>query len=365
MKNKEIEWWRTSFGTEEIRCLAKSISEEHISQGPVTAEFEAKFAKALNVPYAVATTSGSVALLMALMALGIKPGDEVIVPNRTFIATAHAALMLGAKVVLVDVRPDIPALDVSQIKRKITRKTKVIMPVHLNGRAVNMEGVGKIAEEFGLKVVEDACQALLSRNSSGFLGTQSDAGCFSLGVTKLLSVGQGGMVVTRQKEVCEKLKLIRNHGVHDTFSANYQQMGFNFKFTDMMASIGLVQLNRRQERVKHVKNIYQKYNSAIADFCAPFLKIIPVKISEGELPLYIEALCTDRPRLMRYLNSHSIRTRPFLPNLHLSPHLNNRGSFPQSQSFHHQGIFLPAGPSQSLRDVDRVVTALWRYGKTL
>jgi perosamine synthetase len=362
MKIKAIDWWRTSFGSKEIRSLANSISNEHISQGSVTAEFEAKFSQALNVPYAVATTSGSVALLMALMALGIQRGDEVILPNRTFIATAHAALLLGAKVVLVDVLPDIPALDVSQVRRKITRKTKAIMPVHLCGRAVDMEEVQKIARDYGLVVVEDACQAMFSKNATVYLGTQSDAGCFSLGVTKLLSVGQGGVVVTHRKDVYEKLKLIRNHGVRDTFAADYQHLGFNFKFTDMMASIGLVQLTRLTERIARLNTIFGTYISAFTEF-APFIKMIPVKSFQGELPLYIEALCHDRLRLMRHLESHSIRARPFLPDLHLSPHLNNRGEFPNSQKFCQQGIFLPTGPSQSMDNIRRVIEVLRTFGK--
>ena len=202
----KVSWWRTSLGEEEIQKLRQSVSEEHISQGPVTEEFETRFAEALNVPYAVATTSGSVAILLALMALGIGRDDEVIMPDRTWIATAHAALFLGAKPVLVDVRPDVPTIDVAQIKSKITDRTKAIIPVHINGRGGDMEEIQTLAIEYGLLVVEDACQALFSKNSAGFLGTQSDAGCFSLGVGKLISTGQGGVVVTRSRDTYEKLK---------------------------------------------------------------------------------------------------------------------------------------------------------------
>ena len=358
---ENISWWRTTFGQEESQRLADSLSHEYVSQGPVTAEFEAKFANALDVPYAVATTSGSVALLMALMALGVGRDDEVIVPNRTFVATAHAAILVGAKVVLADVEYDYPNIEVDQVKNKITSRTKAIMPVHLNGRASDMDGLNQLATEHGLYVVEDACQAMFSKDSVGFLGTRSHAGCFSLGVTKLISTGQGGMVVTKDEETYERLKLVRNHGVPDTFAGTYQQAGFNFKFTDLLASIGLVQLDRVAARVAHVNKVYQRYAVGLAQFETPFLQLIPVDLAGGEVSLYIEILCPERDELMAYLEAQGIQTRPFHPDLHLSPHLGNSGEFPNSKRFGEQGVFLPCGPDQSLANVDRVLEALGGY----
>lgn len=361
MTTGEIRWWRTSFGREEVRGITQAIADEHISQGPLTARFESAFARSLGVPYAVATTSGSAALMMALMALGVGPGDEVILPNRTFVATAHAALLLGAKVVLVDVLPHITALDVSQVERRITRRTKAIMPVHLSGRAVDMAALRKVARKHGVSVVEDACQALFSRGHGGFLGTLSDAGCFSLGVTKLISTGQGGVVVTRSRKIYEQLKLVRNHGVADTFEAVYGVKGFNFKFTDLQASLGLVQLGRGPERVKHVKAVYSTYASALAGL--PFLKLIPVNVKGGEVPLYVEVMCEEREPLRKFLARRGVQTRPFLPDLDRSPHLRAKGAFPHSRPFSAQGFFLPSGPSQSLSDVERAIEAIRSYGK--
>ncbi|MBK8870693.1 MAG: DegT/DnrJ/EryC1/StrS family aminotransferase [Elusimicrobia bacterium] len=361
MDIKKIDWWRTSFGQEEISMLTKSMSEEHISQGPVTAEFEAQFAKAMNVPYAVATTSGSVALLMSLMAMGVKRGDEVIVSNRTFIATAHAPLMLGAKVVLVDVHRDVPVMDVSLIKKKITARTKAIMPVHLCGRAVDLAGIHRLAKAYGLCVIEDACQAMFSKNERGYLGTQSDVGCFSLGVTKLISSGQGGVVVTSNRRTYEELKLIRNHGVPGTFEATYPRLGFNFKFTDIQAAIGLAQLRRVKDRLLKLHSLYRKYEGNLKELDFPFLRLIPVNVNAGEVPLYIEALCQNRDSVRNYLNSRGIEVRPFLPNLNQSPHIKNGGSFPHSTEFSKHGFFLPSGPDQSDSNVDRVLNAMQSY----
>ena len=353
---KKILWYRNSFGEAELQKIRESVSNEHISMGPVTDQFEKQIAKALKVPYAVVTTSGSVALLMAMMAKGIGPRDEVIMPNRTWIATAHAPLILGAKVVPVDVLPDIPALDVSQVREKITSRTKAIMPVHLNGRSVDMEEIQIIAKEYGLFVVEDACQAIFSKNSNGFLGTQSNMGCFSLGVTKLISTAQGGVIVTQNKETYEKLKLIRSHGTVDNINPVYGLIGCNFKFTDILASIGIVQLSQANKKIIHVKKLYEKYVESIKSL--PYIKIIPVKVSKGELPLYVEVLCESRQKLMEFLESKGIMTRPFLPNLDSAPQLGNVDKFPNSEIFNKQGIFLPCGPSQSFENVDYVLEAL-------
>lgn len=359
----QVPWWRTSFGDEEVEKLKESVSEEHINQGAVTAEFEAQFAEALDVPYAVATTSGSTALLLSLMSLGIGQGDEVILPNRTWIACAHAVLMTGAKVKLVDVRPDFPAIDVSQIRQAITPQTKAIMPVHLNGRSVDMAEIRAIAEEHDLCVVEDACQALFSSNAAGYLGTQSDAGCFSLGVTKLISTGQGGMAVTHNQETYEKFKLVRNHGVVDNFTDTWNELGFNFKFTDLQASFGVVQLTRAAARIEHVKQVYVRYASAMDEFDFPFLKLIPVNLEGLEVPLYVEALSDEREQLISFLGTRGIQIRPFYPSLHTSDYLENSGDFPRSEMFHRKGLMLPCGPEQPLENVDTVIDALRLYGE--
>jgi perosamine synthetase len=356
-----VPWWITRIGKVEISSVAESIRSGHISQGPVTEELEARMAELLDVPYVLATTSCSVALLMALMALGIKKDDEVIVPNRTWIATAHAPLILGAKVVLVDVTPELPIMDVSSVKKSITGRTRAIMPVHLCGRSVDMEAVGEIARENGLYVIEDAAQALFSRNSRGFLGTQSNVGCFSLGMTKLISTGQGGIVVTRDREIYEKIKKIRNHGVTNNFYPVFSQVGCNFRITDLQASLGIPQLSRLKKRLAHIKSIYERYADGIKEL--PYLKIIPVAVSHGEIPIYVEVMSNERKKLIDFLTSRGIEIRPFLPNLCSAPYLECNDDFPNSKAFNDQGLFLPCGPDQPMRNVDRVIETLHLYGK--
>ena len=354
-----ISWWRTSFGDREVEKLRESVQKECIGQGLVTEEFEEEISLALNVPFVVATTNGSAALYMALLSLGIGHGDEVIIPNRTWIASANAILLTGAKVVLVDVRSDLPLIDVAQIQSKITTQTKALMPVHLNGRSADMQGIQRLAEKFGIPIIEDACQAFFSSNFNGYLGTQSDVGCFSLGLTKLVSTGQGGFVVTKNRDVYERLKCIRNHGVTDEFAESYDQFGFNFKFTDLLASFGLVQLSRVSKRIVHLNKIYAKYESAISKFKC--VNLLPVNVLNGEIPLYVEVLCPERKELENFLHFHNIQARIVPPDLSTSSCIKDDGSFPNSIRFSDQGLYLPCGPEQPLENIDFVIDTLYDF----
>jgi len=359
LKN-HISWWRTNFSEEDVEKVSESIRNENISMGKVTEEFEAQLADALNVPYVVATTSGSMALLMALMALGIKHGDEVIVPNRTWIATAHAPMMLGAKPVLVDVLPDRPVMDTSLLREKITSKTKAMIPVQLNGRAVEMEEVWEIAREYGLSVVEDSAQGLFSKYHGKCMGTQSDAGCFSLSVAKLIPTGQGGFVVTPRKDIYEKMRLIRTHGVDDVNSGTpFLQMGFNFRYTDLQASIGLVRLHKVVERINNLKEIYEMYREGLQGI--EHLKLISVHVEKDEIPLYVEILAEERERLVEFLVSCDIQTRPMYPDLDTAAHLKCSDEFPNTRKFGKQGLVLPCGPDQPVENVARVTNQLQLY----
>ena len=361
MANTNISWWRIEFGEDDIQKVAESIRNENVSMGLITAEFEARLAEALGVPYVVATTNGSIAILIALMALDIKEGDEVIVPNRTWIATAHAPMMLGAKVVLVDVHADRPIMDVSKIREKITSRTKAIIPVPLNGRAVEMQEVWKIAAEYGLHVVEDAAQGLFSKCAGAYIGTESDAGCFSMSIAKLIPTGQGGFVATKRKDIYEKLRSLRTHGVEDVNSGTpYLNMGFNFRITDLQTSLGLAQLGKVADRIEKLKALYLRYEAKLEGLDS--VQLIPVDIARGEVPLYIEVLCQRREELRKHLITAGVQTRPFYPNIETAAHLDVAGDFPNSRVFDEQGLVLPSGPDQPSENVDRVVEALDSFG---
>jgi perosamine synthetase len=352
-----IPWWKTSFGDEEISRVTESFRNQSISQGKVTQEFEEKLSEYLGVNHVVATSSGSTALLLSLMAIGIKPGDEVIVPNRTWIATAHAPYLLGAKVVLVDVEKNRPIIDISKIEERITPKTKAIIPVHMNGRAVEMLKLNSIAKKHNLFVVEDAAQAIGSRNSIGYLGTQSDIGCFSLSVAKTIATGQGGFAVTNDDEFAYKLKAIRTHGVENVKDPkDWVMPGFNFRFTDLLASIGIEQLKKLPSRLEYLKEIYFSYLEGLKN---TELESIPVDIQSGEIPVYIEYLVSNRETFIDKLASEGIDSRPFYPDLDKATYFSQDGiDFQNSRKYGTNGIYLPCGPTQPKKNIQRVINTI-------
>lgn len=358
--DRDIPFWLTAIGEEELNEVVATFGKKKFSLGPITRELEAEIAERLEVPYAVCTTSGTMALVMALMAHGVGPGDEVIVPTRTFIATAHAASLLGADVVLVDCLPDTPLIDVAEVAKKITSRTRAVMPVHLNGRTADLEGLLGLARKRNLLVIEDAAQGFLSRMPNGaFQGTGADAGCFSFSMVKLISTGQGGAVVTHDRETHDRLRSLRDHGVRDTIAHEYLEPGANFKFNDVLASIGLWQVRKSPDKAAHVNAIYKRYREGLAEL--PFIDMLPVNVEAGEVSLWPEAICEERDRLMDFLDQHGIQTRKFLPCVHTAPHYNAGECFPNSERFSRIGFNLPGGPSLPMDWVDRTIETLRAY----
>lgn len=359
MAEYSVSWWRTEFGEPAIEAISQAIRRERIGQGQLSERFEIDFASRLGMKHALVVTSGSVALYLALLAKGIKNGDEVLVPDRTWVATAHAPYMLGAKPVLLDVLPNVPVVDTSLIESKITPKTRAIIPVHLNGRGCNMEVIMDIAKRYDLLVVEDACQALFSKHADGtYMGTSGDAGCFSLGTTKLISSGQGGVIVTNDDDYFEKLKLVKNHGVVDQFTDRWNQFGFNFKFTDIQAAMVHQQLDSVEDRLFSLRRLYKTYSDELSG--SELVQLIPFQSSK-ELPLYVEALTKDRQRFISYMATKGIQCRPYPPSLHTTQYLNSGGELPNSVKFNQQGLYLPSGPHQPEDKIQKVLEALRAY----
>tara|TARA_B100000315_G_C14546717_1_gene573603 strand:- start:106 stop:1197 length:1092 start_codon:yes stop_codon:yes gene_type:complete len=357
----KISWWRIHFGDEEINNVTSAIKNENLSQGEIAEKFEKNICSILNTEHVTVTLSGSIALLMSLIVIGIKPGDEVIIPNRTWIATANAALLLGAKVVLVDVEENKPIIDVNRIEENITKNTKAIIPVHINGRDANLEKVVKIAKKNHLYVIEDAAQALYSRNKSGYLGCQSFCGCFSMSLAKIISTGQGGFIISSDKETYNKLQFMRTHGVSNLVDAKFDNFGFNFRFPDTLASIGLAQLNRLKEHVERTKTIYDQYLSGLDDL--DDLKLIKVNTEIGEVPIYNEILVNERVKLIDYLAKNGIETRQFYPNIGSASYIKNNMNYPNSDKFANDGVYLPSGPGQTDDNIQRVIDCIRSFYK--
>lgn len=358
-----VPWWKTDLGETEIAAVTRAIRERHVHHGPVCRELEAALARRLGVPHVVATTSGSVALLLAMLACGVGPGDEVVVPALTFIAPAHAALLLGAQVRLVDVGPERPLLDVTALESVVTERTRAVVVVHLNGRAADVAGVRRVAERAGARVIEDCAQALGSRGPAGWLGREGDVAAYSLGITKLITTGEGGFVVVRDAELHDRLVRVRNHGVHAIADNVFDGIGSNFRLTDMQAAVGLAQLARMDDRIAGVRRVYDFYRQRLA--ATPWIELLEVRTGAGELPLWAEALCPQRDAVLAALRAHGVETRAFHPCLAASPHLHAAGAFPNASSFAARGLTLPSGPDQSEDNLEATVAALLATGASL
>lgn len=357
----QIPWWQTSFDNGEDVAVLDSIKSKNISQGTITKEFEKRLATYLNVPEVIATSSGTSALTLALMGTNISPGDEVLIPNRTWIATAHAVQILGAVPVFVDTEVSLPIMQLSELDKLVTPLTKAIIPVHMNGRGVDMETLNNFASHRGLIVIEDAAQAFGSKNLKGnFLGTLSSAGCFSLSVAKIISTGQGGFIATKDLELASRLRNLRTHGVENTIEPEkWVAPGFNFRFTDVLASIGLVQLGLIEKRRAYAKEVYTKYVSALS--ASSNCKIIPMQ--DYELGPYIEVIAEDRTALREHLLLNGIETRPFYPDLNSAPYWKKRNDIElvNSKRFANNGLYLPAGPSISKNQIDKVIDIILKF----
>lgn len=354
-----IPWWYTELGEAEKEKMLEAFMGRRLTLSRSVQEVEERFASLLNVPYAVMVNSGSSALLIALLAIGIGPEDEVIVPSLTWIATAQAPAILHAKVKLCDCASDAPILDIQQVERLITAKTKAIIPVHLNGRECDIQALRTLAARSGALIIEDACKALFSRGKEGCLGTIGDIGCYSLGMISLVSVGYGGLVVTRNKTIYEKLKAIRDHGVQRS-PEEYRYLGFNFKISDLLASLALPQLQHIEQRIKNAVALHDVYEGQIAH---PDISILPIDKRSGKVPVYVEAYSERRAEVLEFLLQKGVQISCYHLPTHHAPYLEATGSFPNAERFAKHSFILPSGPSQKPEAISLVIEALNQFNR--
>lgn len=268
---------------DDIAAVVQTLRSTYLTQGPATVQFEEDLASYTDSEYAVAMNSGTSALHAAYAALGVGPGDEVIVPANTFVATANAAVYLGATPVICDIREDTYNIDETKIEVLITDKTKVIAPVHFSGQPAAMDAIWDIAKKHGLYVVEDACQALGARYNGKKIGGLSDITVFSFHPVKLITSIEGGAATTNNKEWAQFMKDFRSHGVtKDQDRMMYkspgpwyfemQSLGFNYRMTDVQAALGSSQLKKLDawnERRRSLARVYDEAFSGIASITSP------------------------------------------------------------------------------------------------
>jgi perosamine synthetase len=358
-----IPWWRPQLGLEERDGVLEVIAANYLNEGDVTAEFEQRAAAMFGARYGVATTSGTSAIFLALAALGIGRGDEVLVPDVTFIATANAVTLTGATPVLVDVDPATLTIDPAAMERACTPRTKGVVPVHVSGRAAAIERIVDVANRAGIAVVEDAAEALFSKHRGRCLGTFGAAGCFSFSAAKTITTGQGGLVVTDDEKLAVRLRELKDQGrpVRGTGGNDvHHSIGFNFKLTNLQSAIGLAQLSRLEARAAHLRDIYRWYSRGLAE--VPEVHLLPFDVDAGETPQWVDAIVERRDALVEYLLQKEIECRPFWYPLHTHrPYSRPDSGFPVSTRLMPRALWLPSALHLGEAEVRLVCDEIRRF----
>jgi len=314
MKVPQMTPW---LGSEELACVQGPIEENWITEGPRSARFVERLLELTGSKYAVLAPNGTLALYLGLVATGVNPGDEVIVPDCTFIASANAVIMAGATPVFVDVNDYNFQIDLSNADALVTKRTVAVMPVHLYGMAANMTEVTAFAQRHGLKVVEDAAQGIGVRYQGSHVGSFGDAGCFSFFADKTITTGEGGLVACRDEAIYERLRLLRNQGRLDRGSFIHPAIGYNFRMTDIQTAIGLAQLDKLDQIIERKRTILQWYHDELDSLDeVGFIRVEP---GSTYVPFRIVLLCEAAGALADVLKEHDIDTRGTFYPLHRQP----------------------------------------------
>lgn len=364
-------------GEEEARAVAEVVRSGWLTMGPRTFEFEQRFAAYVGAKHAVAVNSCTAALHLALDAIGLQAGDEVLLPTTTFTATAEVVAYFGARPVLVDVDPVTMNMDPGDAERRVTLKTKAIIPVHLGGQPCDMQELRALADRHDLLVIEDAAHAIPASYRGVPVGAISHITAFSFYATKTLTTGEGGMLTTDNDLYADRMRIMRLHGISRDAWKRYTaegswyyeviHAGFKYNTTDMNAAIGLVQLAKCDRMAAARRSIAQRYSAAFA--LQPALECPTVKPDrESAWHLYIlrlrpESLTLSRNQFIDALRQRGIGTSVHFIPLHLHPFYADRygyrpGDLPNSERQYARCLSLPMYPSMSVADVNCVIDAV-------
>jgi perosamine synthetase len=358
--HKKIKFWQPELGTEEQKYIKRVFDSNYPNEGELTSLFEQRICKLLGTKHAIAVTSGTTAIFLSLKALGIQHGDEVIVPDITFIATANAVQMCGATPVLVDIDQN-AMMSPNALVDAISPKTKAIIPVHVSGRAADMDSIIKISNSNGIPIVEDAAEAFMSKYGGKCLGTFGDVGCFSLSPNKTITTGQGGIIVTDDDDMNLRLRKLKDHGRATRGTGGndlHNIIGYNFKFTDIQAAVGLGQLVYLEDRIINMENIHRMYEEKLAELDDIFL----FTLKKGEIPQWTDCTVAHRDELVRYLASIDIECRKFWLPIHTQkPYMLPDDNFINSIRLSKKAMWLPSAFSLYSSDIDKVCENIRKF----
>ena len=353
-------------GELESRYVQEALREGEVSsRGRFVTAFEKKFSEVTGARYGIATCNGTCALHLALLATGVGPGDEVLVPSLTFVATANAVRYLGAQPVFVDIDPHYWGMDPDLVSGKITPRTRAIIPVHLYGHPVDMDPILAIAREHELIVIEDAAEAHGAAYKDRSVGAMGTAGIFSFYGNKILTTGEGGMVVINDPMVAERARLLRDHGADPERRYWHPVIGYNYRMTNLQAALGLAQLEQLDAFLRRRRAISGLYYRSLQD--VPGLTFQSKKEWASPVSWMVSLLVkpnreVNRDMLMRTLEAQAIETRPFFHPIHTLPPYHQPGvTCPISEQVASQGLNLPSGVPLTDGEVERVASAIREF----
>jgi len=354
-------------GKEELENVIKAVNSGWISsKGEFIEKFEKEFAKYCGVKYGVSTSNGTTALHLALTALGIKEGDEVIIPDLTFIATVNAVTYCGARPVFVDSRPEYWCIDPEKIEEKITPRTRAIIPVHLYGHPCDMDAIMDIAKKYDLFVIEDAAEAHGAEYKGKKVGSFGDISCFSFYGNKIITTGEGGMCLTNNEELADKMRILRDHGMNPKKRYWYDVIGFNYRMTNIQAAIGLVQLQKIDKFIEKKRQIARWYEEGLKELAEKEMITLHPQMKWAKCVYWMYSILIKdkfgmkRDELMKKLEENGIETRPLFYPVHTMPPYKSDERFEIAEKIARKGINLPSGLAIKEQDILKVIKAINR-----
>jgi len=357
-----------SIDAQEERAVQAVLRSGFLVQGKTVARFEEAVARYLDVKHAVAVSSGTSALHLALVSFGIGPGDEVIVPDYTFPATANVVELVGAKPVFADIDPETFNIDAKAVEKLINKKTKAIIPVHLFGQSADMAPLMRLAKKYKLKVIEDAACVLGAEYKGRKCGTIGDIGCFSFHPRKVITTGEGGMAVTNDRSIADRLRTLRNHGIaHKGSKIDFVMAGFNYRMTEIQAALGLVQLKRIKALIlsrRKVAGIYDSQLGAIDWIKTPSTPAYNTHVFQTYIIQISGAI--DRGQLLRFLQQNGIEANFGTYALHHLTFYKKKyhlkaSQFPVTEVVFQNSIALPVFEHLSVDQIRRITAILKKF----
>lgn len=345
----------------ELVYLKECVKTRWVSSlGPFVKKFEKRFANFCGVKYASTVANGTAALHVALLAAGIKAGDEVIVPNMTFVSTANAVVFCNAKPVFVDVDKHTWNIDPEKIDEKITKRTKAMIPVHLYGCPAEMKAINKLAKEHGLFVLEDAAEAHGAEYRGKKAGALADAAAFSFYGNKIITTGEGGMVTSNNRRFIERVNLLKDQGKSKKRKFYHTALGYNYRMTNLQAAFGLAQLEGIKKLLKRKHEIAKHYFDLLSGIDGIHFQEVPKKAKSSYwfISLVLEKPFPKAAKVAEKLAKEGIETRPFFTPLTNLPFYKSRERFPVSEYLHKHGLSLPSGVTLKNEQIDFICKEL-------